>query len=399
MKLMKIKFNPVVTILASGLLAGTAHGQVEKIDKGVSPLVVKTSAIYNDNFNPTVKGEQGAYGIVIEPTGALVTTGEGYGLKVAYQGRLQQMKFTDDDLKFDDSQDFNRYGASVLGRLYLSESMHLDAKVEHVQDTQLFGKGISSSNKNVYEPDELALTSGTLSLVYGGDTDERFVAFTLGTRDFDYDPINSYSELFNLTQTSARLEMAFAQSSATRIVAKLEATDEDYDSQVREDSKMYRGLVGVDWRPTGKSRLRALVGVYSREFDQGESNNGASWEFQYSHSPSKLWLIDLTSAQFSDVSEDEDTSDTRKQEFKGKVSYKYSDKWKYAVYAKHLTTTFYFTDKEKDKDESSAGFEADLKLADHSKLSFKVGYKDVSSSDNSTEYSQNEVGIAWEHEF
>ena len=399
MKNIPIHPKSILALTLGCAVMAPSFAQVEKIDKDASRLILTTSALYNDNFNPTVKGEQGAYGVSIAPRGTLVAGGEGYDLKFAYHGRLQQMEFSDSDLPFDDSQDFNSFGGSVLSRFYLTEALHLDGKVEHLTDTQYFAKGISSSNKNVYRPDELKLNAASLSLVYGKDTDERFAAFTLGVRDFDYDPVNSYSELFNLTQTSAVLDLGFAQSSATRIIARLEASDESYDSSERQDSDVYRVMVGVDWQPTGKSRLRALVGMYSRDFEAGDSNNGLSWELSYIYSPSKPWIIELTSAQYSDISEDEDTSDTRKQEFKGKVSYKYSDTWKYSLYAKHLKTTFYFTKKEKDKDENSVGGEAELKLKKHSKLKFKAGYKDVSSSDNSTEYSQNEVGLAWEHEF
>lgn len=396
---MKTNYKTLISLLISSTWLGSAWGQVEQINKAASALTVKTGALYTDNLNPTITPEQAAFGIVIEPKGTLVTAGEGYELAIGYNARLQQYTLSDDDLPIDDSQNFNRFGASLLSRFYLSEAMHFDAKIEHVTDNQKFGTGISSSSKNVLEPDKLKLNSGFASLVYGLDTSSRYLAFTLGVEDYQYDPINPGSELFDITVKSAKLEVAFAQSAVTRLIARLEAHDEDYDSSLRDDGEVFQGLVGIDWRPTGKSRLQALVGMYKRDFSNGESNDGASWLIEYGYSPNELWLLDFASSQFSDVSENENTNDTLNRENSLKLSYRYSEQWYYAAYFEWFKTTFYFSDSQIEQKENKAWIEAVLNLTAFNRINFRVGYLDVSSSDDFIDYSQNEVGITWEYEF
>lgn len=392
-----IRTNTKKLFLASALILGfsNANGQVRVIDKNASPLEVTTSAIYNDNLNPTLDTEYSATGVRVAPRGSLVAVSEGAWFVADYHANLEYYRLSDDPVLIEDDQDFNGYGASLMSRLFLSKAWHLDAQAGYARRTEYFGEGISQLRLDVLEADERDRAEGALTLVYGNDTSERFVAVKVSTQQDSYADNNEYSERFDVSRNALEVNLAFRQSSVTRWLVRLEGIDEDFDDPTREDSKVYRALLGADWRPTGKSRLEVLVGMFERDFDTQGSSSGLSWSIDYTNRPSDHWSVELSSARFTDTSANEFTSDSIKQTAGVDIRYLFSEQWWSGVMVNYENTEFEETTGTRDLDRTYAFFQLGAKLKEHSELRLNVGSRDVSMSDDLVDYTQNEVRLSW----
>jgi hypothetical protein len=376
-----------------------ATGQVENIDKNASPLEITSGIIYTDNLNPTLENEVGAYGIIVSPRGKLVFAGDGLWFMADYEAQLQRFKLSEELDNLDRDQSFNSVRARLLSRFFVSDAWYIDADVQHSSETQRFGTGITSLRKNVTLADKLTSNNAGLKLVYGKDTSSRYISLKYNYQDNDYEAINAYSELFDMTQQSLKFDLAFGQSSLTRILFRFELSDDDFESELREDSQLYEALAGVNWKPSGKTQLEAYIGVYRREFASSATSTGLSWLLEFSHKPTDNWLFELSSARSSDVSKTETTSDTLDQDNIAHLSYLYSEQWKIGAYIAFVTSEFIEADQSSQLDELKAGLAWTLSVQKYNQISLRLGSLDVSGSGDVLEYSQNEARIDWRYEF
>jgi hypothetical protein len=396
----KIHLIPLLFCLAWVL---PAIAQVEVIDQDVSPLQVEVATKYVDNLNPTLNQEMAAYGFVVAPKGRLVSRQQKLWFVLDYQAELSQYQITESVAAStnlsDKRQNFNRYQARFLSRLFLADRWYIDAQAQHGQQTQKFGTGISRLKTDVLAADELTRSLAAVSLVYGNDVSKRFMSVKAGVRKDDYRDTNVYAKQFNVEQTFLETQLGFRQSSASQILARVNIKQDDYQALTRDDSKLLEGLVGFAWQATGKTRLEALVGAYRRTFNNQEASSGLSWSIDYSYSPRDDLVFSLGSSRFSDVSSSETTSDSVTQTLQANLNYRMSDRWRSAVVAKSSSSEFNVADTTFSLDAKEFEFQLGLQLREHSELVLSIGHENVSRSDDTLNFKQNEAGLMWRYEF
>ncbi len=396
---MNIKPTILFVLVMSLLCFRTAFSAVQNINKDASPLELSISAALIDDINPTLEQDLGAWGAVIAPKGQLVATYEGAQFLLDYSANLERYKSTEDTLLIDDTQQFDTFNIKLFSRFFISQAWHVDAQIQHLNQTQRFGEGISQLRTNVLLADQLKLNRGAASLVYGNDTTSRYISITASSSKTSYEPNNDYSSSFDIAEQGLEFDVAFKQSNASSLLFRLAVKDEDFVSDIRQDSQVYQALLGMNWRPSGKTTLEALIGMYSREFDIQDSSSGLSWMLDFSTEPTDHWLVEVQSARFSGVSKSELTSTSVEQNATLAITYKATEQWHFGVNVSAGNTEFEDVDGVSELDEVRAGVNISLILKEHSKVLFKWSINDQSFADPSIDYQQSEARLTWQVNF
>jgi hypothetical protein len=396
---LQIKHIFVIFLLIFFITSEKISAQVQIIKEQASPLSLSLAALYVDDINPTTVEDIAAYGIGLNGKGQLVTKGEGIKLLLDYQASVDTYESSEDNPSAQDNQDFYDYEVSLLSRFFISKRWYLDAQIKRIEEIQKFGTGISQLRNNILEADHQKQNSGALSLVYGSDTSSRYVSLKVFASDNNYADSNEYSTLFNLKQRGAELNLAYRQSSISSLLFRISAIDDNYASDTREDSEVVQALIGLMWQPTGKSKLEARLGMYWRTYATRSSTSGLSWLVNYSTEPTENWLLKLSSARFSDVSNSEFSSDSVRQNLALDISYAYSEQWKIGIKGKLENTEFNSSEPTLELDERHAHLYVALQAKKHSEISLLLGSATKSITDGSTQYQQSEVRLAWQLDF
>jgi hypothetical protein len=390
----------VVLLVTFGFfINGIAFGQVKAIDKDASALVTEVSLASTDNLNPTVSEESSAYGVGLKASGQLVTAGEGNLLMLSYEGDFERYNLSDSPVLLSNEYDFSSYKGALLGRFFVSNAWYIDTELVHIKADEKFGFGLSNLRNNVLFADERTQNQASLNLLYGNDTSNRSISFKLSSADIKYADVNAYSTLFNYKQQSFDMNIAFRQSSLTRWLLSFEANDDDYVSDLRDDSRSYHLLLGVDWLPSGKSKFKALLGAYRRERADEETTSGLSWTLDYQYQARQDVLFTLRSSRLSEVGQSELTSDSVNSNLAADLSYLYSDQWQVGANIAFDRSEYDDVLVSQILDEQIARVRLTLLLKQHSKVWFDVIARQVSSSDDSVDYRQNEVRLSWRYAF
>jgi len=376
-----------------------AFSAVRVVNKDASPLGLSISTILVDDINPTIEKALGAFGTVIVPKGQLVATYEGAQFLLDYSANLERFKLTDDTLLLDEKQQFNSFNITLFSRFFISQAWHVDAQIQHVNQTQRFGQGISQLRNNVLIADQLKQNRGTASIVYGNDTTSRYISISAFSSKSSYEPNNDYSSFFDIAEQGLEFDVAFKQSSASSLLFRLAATDEDFISDNRQDSRVYQALLGMAWQPSGKTKLEALIGMYSRDSDSQNSSSGLSWIFDFSTEPTENWSVKVQSARNTGISKSELTSSSVQQNLALDVTYKATEQWHFGVSLNAGNTEFEEVDGVSKLNEVRAGVNIALILKEHSKVLFKLDVDDQSFDDDSIDYQQSEARLTWEVNF
>lgn len=369
---------------------------VSVIEKDASPLELSIAGVYTDDINPTLDESFAAYGAVFAPKGKLVSSFEGAQFLLDYSAELGRYKLDDESAVIDNKQDFDSYKIKLLSRFFISRAWHLDAQIQHIDQIQHFGTGISQLRENVFKADHLKQNKAAASLVYGQDTSSRYISLSAFSSKTTYQPINTYSDFFDITQQGLELDLAFKQSDLTSWLFRLAVTDEDFVAVERQDSQVYQALLGINWRASGKTNLEALIGMYSREFDSQDANSGLSWVLDFTTEPTKNWLIDIKSARFSGVSKSEITSSSVEQNVSLNITYKASERWHFGMSLSAGKTEFDLVESTSELNESRAEVNVSLLLKQHSKILFSVGVNDQSFDDALIDHQQGEARLTWQ---
>jgi hypothetical protein len=396
---MNIRPTTLFVFAMSLLCFRPAFSAVQNIDKDASPLELSISAALIDDINPTLEQNFGAWGAVIAPKGQLVATYEGAQFLLDYSANLERYKLTQDTLQIDDRQQFDTFKIKLLSRFFISKAWHIDAQIQHLDRTQRFGEGISQLRTHVLVADQLKKNEGSASLVYGNDTSSRYISITASSRKTSYEPNNDYSSSFDIAEQGLEFDVAFKQSNASSLLFRLAAKDEDFVSDSRQDSQVYQALLGMNWQPSGKTKLDALIGMYSREFDTQDASSGLSWILDFSTEPTEYWLVEVKSARFSGVSKSELTSTSVEQNTAVAITYKATEQWHFGVNVSVGNTEFEDVDGVSELNEVRAGVNVTLILKEHSKVIFKLGVNDQSFADSSIDYQQSEARLTWQVNF
>ena len=366
-----------------------AFSAVRVVNKDASPLGLSISTILVDDINPTIEKALGAFGTVIVPKGQLVATYEGAQFLLDYSANLERFKLTDDTLLLDEKQQFYSFNITLFSRFFISQAWHVDAQIQHVDQTQRFGEGISQLRNNVLIADQLKQNRGTASIVYGNDTTSRYISISAFSSKSSYEPNNDYSSFFDIAEQGLEFDVAFKQSSASSLLFRLAATEEDFISDNRQDSRVYQALLGMAWQPSGKTKLEALIGMYSRDSDSQNSSSGLSWIFDFSTEPTENWSVKVQSARNTGISKSELTSSSVQQNLALDVTYKATEQWHFGVSLNAGNTEFEEVDGVSKLNEVRAGVNIALILKEHSKVLFKLDVDDQSFDDDSIDYQQS----------
>lgn len=376
-----------------------ASSAVQVVNKDASPLELSASTVFVDDINPTIEKELGAWGAVIAPKGQLVADYEGAQFLLDYSANLARYKITEDTLLLDEQQHFDSFKIKLFSRLFISQVWHLDAQIQHIDETQRFGEGISQLRTDVLIADRLKQNRGEVSLVYGNDTSNRYISIKAFSSQSNYEPNNDYSSSFDIAEQGLEFDVAFKQSNASSLLFRLAATDENFATEGREDSRVYQALLGMNWQSSGKTKLKALIGMYSREFDSQDSNSGLSWIFDFSTQPTDDWLVQVKSARSTGISKSESTSSSVEQNVALDVTFKATAQWHFGLNVGAGNTEFEEFDSISELDEARAGVNITLNLKEHSKVVFQLGVSDQSFTDSSIDYQQSEARLTWQVDF
>lgn len=375
-----------------------AFSQVESINKDASILEISSSALYTDNINPTVNGQSAATGVSITPHGQLIATPTYVWFVLDYRAELQQYRLNDNYL-LSKNQRFNGYQGSLLARVFLADAWHVDAKFEHNNQTQQYGSGISRLKSNVLEADQLQTNTASARLVYGSDTSTRFVSVNAGIKQDTYQENNSYSALFNAKQQFVEANLSYRYSEASKIAMQVTSKKDDYEAVSRDDSELIEALIGVEWSPSGKSRLQLMIGKYQRTFDTAKNSSGVAWNGVFDYAPREDLLISLGTSRTSGSSISETTTDSVTQTVRAKVAYMYSNQWQFTLGASSANTQFKNNEGVFELDEQQGQAELILEMNDHSKATLAFALQDVATNDPAFSFRQNKVGMTWHYSF
>lgn len=388
-----------LTFLPGLIVAIPVFAQTENIDKEVSPLEVSVGVVSSDSLNPLISESTDAYGYVVDAKGKLVVVNESTWWQVDYQGTYEDYKLEDEALAFDESQDFYAYNVRILARNYVSESLTVDVQGGHEQKQQKYGEGITRFRDDVLSVDTLTRNFIESTLVYGRDPKSTAISATFRWQDDQYDDANEYARLFEFSQMGVQFEGRYALSGATRFLARLSARQDDYVDPERVDNDVYRALVGIDWTISGKSSMSFLVGGFQRESADENNRSGFSWDARYQYTPTERSVLTLSSKRISAVSEVEFSSDSVDVIHAMDWQYIVNDIWDFGLRLNWLDKDLENQDTTRTIEQFDLEFDVGFSLSAFQKIVVGVLRKDVSSSDNTIDYTQNEVNIRWSYVF
>lgn len=388
-----------LSLFLSLLIALPVFGQTENIDKDVSPLEISIGAVSSDSLNPLISESTDALGYVADAKGKIVAVNESTWWQVDYQATYEDYRLEDDVLAFDDSQDFYAYNVRILSRTYISDSLTADVQGGHEQKQQKYGEGITRFRDDVLSVDTLTRNFVESTLVYGRDPKSTALSVTLRWQDDSYDDENDYARLFEFSQLGIQVEGRYALSGATRFLARFSARQDDYVDIERVDNDVYRALVGVDWAISGKSSISFLVGGFQRESADENDRSGFSWDARYQYTPTEMSVFTLSSKRISAVSEVEFSSDSIDVIHALDWQYVVNDIWDFGLRLNVLDKELESLGVTRTIEQFDFEFDVGFRLSSFQKLVAGVLRRDVSSSDNTIDYTQNEVNIRWSYVF
>lgn len=393
------KKNLFVPLVLSYVVCVSASAQTENIDKEASPLEVTAGLVTSDSLNPLISDATDATGYLLAAEGSLVTVQESMWLQFDYGGTYEDYSLEDDVIGFDDSQDFYKYNVRILSRTYVHDALTVDVQASHEKRQQKYGEGITRFQDDVLSVDTLTRNFAETTWVWGRDPKNTAIQFAARWQKDSYDDANDYADLFEFSQIGFEIEGRYALSEATRFLARFSARQDDYVSDERVDSDVYRALVGIDWSITGKSSLNFLIGGFQRDSADENDNSGFSWDIRYQYTPSDRNVLTLSSKRISTVSEVEFSSDSIDVINAIDWQYVISEIWNVGFKLNWLDKELEGLNSSRTIEQLDLEFAIGFNMSSFHKIELAASRRDVSSSDNSVDYTQNEVMLLWSYAF
>ena len=386
---------------AMALLVCSANifAQQENIDKDASPLELTAGVLFNDSVNPLILDDTDAFGASLQANGKLVATQESSWFQLDYGASYERFNLQDDQLEFDDAQDFYSYNVRILSRTFVTKAVTANVEASHSTQQQKYGEGITRFQENVLSVDTLNRNRVAASIVYGQDPSRNAVTLDLFWQDDRYDEDNDYAPLFDLSQVGASLEARYVLGGRVGFVTSLSLVEDDYASETRVDSTLYRALAGFDWQLSGSSNLRLLLGGFERDSDDGNDRSGFSYDLTYQYSPFEFSQFSLSSKRTSAVSEVEFSSNSIDVIHSIDWQYELSERWFWGLNLNYLDKDIETTELSRTLEQIDLFLRLGYNLNSYQVIRFDVMRRDVSSSDNVIDYQQNEVGLRWQYVF
>ena len=389
-------------LLAASLsvIGGDVWAKQQDFFRSPSPFELNLAGLWGDNLNPTLSDntELDGYGARILPKAQFAIPGEGWGFFVKYNGQYDRYFFSDEHPIAGDSLDYDFTRVKVQTDLYLSDKWLVELYGLYRSEDERLGTGVSKLREDVPNPDNWLKTEYAAKVIYGDENAGRYVAFFGSFIENDYSN-NDYSDLFDLDRITLSVDFGFKLSDQWRFVALVEGQDDDSVDPTRADSKVITGLVGLDWKASGRSQFSGMVGGYRRKYADGSANSGLSWQVRYIYDVDDSWQINLFSFQYSTTGEDEFALDVRRRGLDGRVSYDMSDYWQFGVDLASLNTKYFQEVSTREVDELDLGFFALLSFKDYHDLELSVSRRHLDAEEDEIEYWQNEVTLNWRYMF
>lgn len=394
----------IINKVSSGILflcfvfSVSSHAQIQPIEKNRPKLTVTTSAVANDNFNPTLGEDISAAGGIISGYGALVMEQGALLAGIKYSGSHQYSRLETDNALLEDPQTFNTLSAIAFARMHVSKAIAFDLEAGRTQMDEKFATGLSRFRKNIINNDTLNLDTASATIYYGTEPDTRYLALGIRSIKTTYDDNNAYSNLFNLRQNQAQFDMVLRKSTAGFAV-KLDVSDDDFEDILRPDSTLYRALIGLDWKPSGKTKLQALIGQFRRELDNAETNTGLTWQIDYLGTPREDIELKFSSVRSSQQADLENATESVIETHIFSTTYRYSQQWQYALNVSYQNVDYVSQNPIPSLTETSVQFDTTAALSDHSGLRLSYQFRQSETQDKFIDYSQNEIRLSWHYVF
>lgn len=368
-------------------------------DIGNSPLELSLRPEWNDNLNPSLDQKFAATGLTFIPKAQLFFGTEGAAFQVKYNGQYSRFSLSDDNDVFNDSQNFDMSRIKVQTTLFVTPSLSAEISGTYFREDQYFGEGLTKLRTNVLRSDQLTVKRADAKLTYGNLTGGRYISLQYINVDNDYEN-NDYSDFFDLGQQTLAFEVGYAISDKFRFILQLDVQDDDFDSETRVDSRLLRALAGINWKPSGKSELYALLGAYQRDYDDLSSNSGGIWQIVYTYRPVEDITIAFNTTRNSLAGgENELATNNVVQLINGTISYDISERWQIGAQFSDSGTEFDGPTTGTEIDENSLGAFIKLSFKDYHDLMLSGGSRELVVSDQSLDYTQKEVNLTWRYAF
>lgn len=391
-KLVVLRFLVLILLIPSSVFG-------QDFNKDASPLEVSLSLEANDNFNPLTVDEVSALGYQVGAKGSLVNHSEGIWFQADYAASGTSYNLDNQPNLPAMDESFNDYDLGIKTRLFISPKWFFDVGIKQNQYDEKFATGLSRSRKNIRNADRVTLTNISSAMTYGSDTDSRYITLSVENAKTNYDPINEYSDLFDLSQDIVKLEVGFSISQVTKLLASMEYRDLDYTISDNLDSQILRALAGISWQPAGKSRLHLLVGYYQHRFDNIDNNNGLTWELGADYFPRDDFSISLDSSRRSTAGDSETATDTVVVTTQSRMTYRYSERWWIGANLMARSIDYEEPTGARTADDFTTGAFLQLRFRDYHSLTLSVDNQSVEDADRAIDYQQNRIDLIWQYAF
>lgn len=372
---------------------------IDKVyDKGVSPLTLSLGAGFTDNYNALLEPDLESSALLLQANGSLVSKNEARWLQANYSAGTSQFQLSDNEFEQEDS--YNNLDFGVNSRFFVATRWSVDLNVRYSNVDERIGSGISKFRTGIAQNDSVSIGQGSVSLTYGADRSYRSIRLTLLKSDRDYDSNNPYSDFFDLEQDVAILYSNFRISDQTQLIGSVEYRASTLEQSPQLDSNHVQVLAGIQWVPSGSTKLLALIGGYQRRSDNRDTTSGVNWEVALEYSPRTDWLFNFSSKRQSTTGQNNELSfDTIDEQHSAKIIYFFSDQWQFGLTSTIRTLDYQELMQDVTSDEVSIGLSSQLSISDHNKVTLSLGSNDLEDQNRSVDYSQNSVSIAWQYEF
>lgn len=217
---------------------------------------------------------------------------------------LAQFDYNRTHFNSDSDYDFEmRHFLLGLGH-NVSNRSRLELSAEYYDGTDRIGTGNQQGAILALglDPDEWHSTGVAGSWHYGGVGAKGSIDIELGMIDRQYDNNREYTATRDRETRYIGLTYAHQVSPKTNYLAQVKRTNIDYDTATLDNSET-RMMLGAEWKATGKTSARALVGYLSKNFENDslhEDFSGVAVEAGLTWSPRSYSVFDLTLTRETD---------------------------------------------------------------------------------------------------
>ena len=231
-------------------------------------------------------------------------------------GRQQfSLHYVGDYGKFFDSEDDNYADHSLTGRAEFQTGSRglLDFSAAFRQGHEGRGSQLSQGIQPdepefPTEPDEFDEVNWSAGYTHGSEGARGRLSFGVGGIERDYTSNRDRTRFFDREETFGFVGLSIGAQERLAYVLEARYTEIDYpfdrpgETSISGDS--VRGLVGVTWEASTRTRGSILVGAQRRSFDEPtrEENDSLSWDVEIRWAPREYSYFDITTSR-----EDEET--------------------------------------------------------------------------------------------